>query len=212
MSEPECGVTFKEGNVVISCQEPYGHGGRHRGIAPSPHQYGARWAQAGEPELPADLSQAEREAMEAAAYQRKGDEHNHPVDCRPSDRFEAGWLAHRKWAEWVALAAREDTERRDPALAIVEGLLRVARNSVSESDAATDIEAAERFLARGGTKRQIQSVPWREVKCPACVGAGRFNNRVCMMCGGLPPKDIKTSDLWSHAWREKGREDTERRG
>jgi hypothetical protein len=50
-------------------------------------------------------------------------------------------------------AAREDTERRDPALAIVGGLLRVVRGKVSESDAATDIEAAERFLAGEETGR-----------------------------------------------------------
>jgi hypothetical protein len=53
-----------------------------------------------------------------------------------------------RWA-----AAREDTERRDPALAIVGGLLRVVRGKVSESDAATDIEAAERFLAGEETGR-----------------------------------------------------------
>lgn len=59
--------------------------------------------------------------MEAAAYQRKGDEHNHPVDCRPSDRFEAGWLAHRKWTEWVALATRE---HQDPTIEDAIALLR----------------------------------------------------------------------------------------
>jgi hypothetical protein len=64
----------------------------------------------------------------------------------------AGWTV----PELEAIsAAREDAERRNPALAIVEGLLRVVRGKVSESDAATDIEAAEKFLSREDTETTV---------------------------------------------------------
>lgn len=48
MDAEPCGVTFEEDGIVISCQEPSGHRGEHRGWCRSPLAYGVRWPQAGD--------------------------------------------------------------------------------------------------------------------------------------------------------------------